>query len=204
MQTTQEKDFFQNKSKTYSQDSKRVRNVKTIADGMLKKVPYKDHMHIMDFGSGTGLLTIEIAPHVGKITGIDMSKSMNEELNANRDLVQSDLEILELDLSKSTINTKYDGIISSMTLHHVEDIVALFKKFHNMLEENGTIALSDLYTEDGTFHSEDTGVFHLGFEEDFIIDCAKKAGFKEVQIEQVSVAKKPHREFPIFLLTGVK
>lgn len=204
MQITQEKDFFQNKSKTYSQDSKRVRNVKTIANGMLKKVTYKDHMHIMDFGSGTGLLTIEIAPHVGKITGIDMSKSMNEELHANRDLVQSDLEILELDLSKSTINTKYDGIISSMTLHHVEDIVALFKKFHDMLQENGTIALSDLYTEDGTFHSENTGVFHLGFEEDFIIECAKKAGFKEVHIEQVSVAKKPHREFPIFLLTGVK
>lgn len=198
------KDFFENKSKTYNKDSKRVRNVQTIANGMLEKITYTKEMHIMDFGSGTGLLSIEIAPYVGKITGVDMSQSMNKELKANKDLVACDLEILELDLSKSTIDKKFDGIISSMTLHHVEDIVALFKKFHTMLCDGGTIALSDLYTEDGTFHSEDTGVFHLGFDEKFIIKCAQEAGFKKVEICQVSVAKKPHQDFPIFLLTGLK
>jgi len=168
-----EKDFFENKSKTYSKDSKRVRNVQTIANGIIDKISYSKDMHIMDFGSGTGLLSIEIAPYVGKITGVDMSKSMNEELQANKDLVACDLEILELDLSKSDIDKKFHGIISSMTLHHVEDIVELFKKFHSMLDEGGTIALSDLYTEDGSFHSEDTGVFHFGFDEEFILKCAK-------------------------------
>ena len=199
-----QKDYFENKSKTYSKDSKRVRNVQTIADGMIKKIPYTKDMHIMDFGSGTGLLSIEIAPYVGKITGIDMSKSMIEELKANKDLVACDLEILELDLSKSTIDKKFDGIISSMTLHHVEDILELFKKFHDMLDEGGTIALSDLYTEDGSFHSDDTGVFHFGFNEEFILKCAKEAGFRQLEIHEVSVAKKPHKDFPIFLLTGLK
>jgi cyclopropane fatty-acyl-phospholipid synthase-like methyltransferase len=199
-----QKDFFENRSKTYNKDSKRVRNVQTIANGILEKVSYTKDMHIMDFGSGTGLLSIEIAPYVGKITGIDMSKSMNEELRANKDLVQCDLEILELDLSKSDIDKKFDGIISSMTLHHVEDTVELFRKFHDMLDVDGTIALSDLYTEDGTFHSEDTGVFHFGFDEEFIISCAKKAGFRELEIHEVSIAKKPHKDFPIFLLTGMK
>ncbi len=199
-----EKDFFENKSKTYSKDSKRVRNVQTIANGMIDKISYSKDMHIMDFGSGTGLLSIEIAPYVGKITGIDMSKSMNEELQANKDLVDCDLEILELDLSKSDIDKKFHGIISSMTLHHVEDIVELFKKFHRMLDEGGTIALSDLYTEDGSFHSEDTGVFHFGFDEEFILKCAAEAGFKQLEIHEVSVAKKPHKDFPIFLLTGLK
>lgn len=200
----EKKDFFENRSKTYSKDSKRVRNVQTIAQGMLKNIKYEEHMHIMDFGSGTGLLSIEIAPHVGKITGIDMSKSMNQELLENKHLVDCDLEILELDLSKSDVDKKFDGIISSMTLHHVEDIKKLFKKFHDMLDEGGTIALSDLYTEDGTFHSEDTGVFHFGFEEDFIIECALEAGFRELEIHEVSVAKKPNANYPIFLLTGVK
>jgi len=199
-----EKDFFENKSKTYNKDSKRVRNVQTIANGIIDKISYSKDMHIMDFGSGTGLLSIEIAPYVGKITGIDMSKSMNEELQANKDLVACDLEILELDLSKSDIDKKFHGIISSMTLHHVEDIVELFKKFHSMLNEGGTIALSDLYTEDGSFHSEYTGVFHFGFDEEFILKCAVEAGFKQLEIHEVSVAKKPHKDFPIFLLTGLK
>ena len=200
----EKRDFFKNRSKTYSKDSKRVRNIQTIANSMLNTLSYTKDMHIVDFGSGTGLLSIEIAPYVGKITGIDMSRSMNEELKANKDLVACDLEILELDLSKSDIDQKFDGIISSMTLHHVEDIKGLLKKFYNMLDEGGTIALSDLYTEDGTFHSEDTGVFHLGFEEDFLIECALEAGFKNLKIEQVSIARKPHKEFPIFLLTGFK
>ena len=199
-----QKDYFENKSKTYSKDSKRVRNVQTIANGIINKITYTKDMNIMDFGSGTGLLSIEIAPYVGKITGIDMSKSMNDELKANKDLVACDLEILELDLSKSNIDKKFDGIISSMTLHHVEDILELFKKFHSMLEEGGTIALSDLYTEDGTFHSEDTGVFHFGFDEEFILKCAQEAGFRQLEIHEVSVAKKPHKDFPIFLLTGSK
>ena len=198
------KDFFAHKSKTYSQESKRVRNVQTIANGILNKLSYTQEMHLMDFGSGTGLLTIEIAPYVKKITGVDMSKSMNQELLANQDLVQCELEILELDLSKHTIEKKFDGIISSMTLHHVEDIEAIFKKFYMLLEDGGTIALSDLYTEDGSFHSDDTGVFHFGFEENFLLSCASKAGFCDLCIEQVSIAKKPHKEFPIFLLTGVK
>lgn len=197
-------DHFKNKSKTYSKDSKRVRNVQTIAKGILEKVTYEKDMHIMDFGSGTGLLSIEIAPYVKKITGVDMSPSMNETLLENRHLVACDLEVLELDLSKSDIDHKYDGIISSMTLHHVEDIKELFKKFHNLLDHEGTIALSDLYTEDGSFHSQNTGVYHLGFDEEFIIEAAKEAGFRELQIEEVSVAKKPNGEYPIFLLTGKK
>ena len=34
----------------------------------------------LDFGSGTGLLLSKIAPFVGKITAVDISKSMNEVL----------------------------------------------------------------------------------------------------------------------------
>jgi len=197
-------DHFKEKSKTYSKDSKRVRNVQTIAKGILEEIEYSKDMHLMDFGSGTGLLTIEIAPHVKKITGIDMSPSMNATLLENQHLVDCELEILELDLSSSDIDHKYDGIISSMTLHHVEDIKTLFKKFHDLLEDDGTIALSDLYSEDGSFHSENTGVFHFGFDEKFILEAAKEAGFRQLQIKEVSVAKKPNGEYPIFLLTGKK
>ena len=197
-------DYFKNKSKTYSSDSKRVRNVHNIANGILEKIEYSKDMHLMDFGSGTGLLTIQIAPYVKKITGIDMSPSMNATLLENKEQVACELEVIEMDLSSTQLQQKFDGIISSMTLHHVEDLEALFKKFYSLLEDEGTIALSDLYTEDGSFHSENTGVFHFGFEEEFICECAKKAGFKNINCEQVSVAKKPHAEFPIFLLTARK
>lgn len=45
---------------------------------------------------------------------------------------------------------------------------------------------------------------NFGFELETFANLAKEAGFEEVNIEIVSVAKKPYGEYPIFLLTGVK
>jgi len=200
----QKKDHFANKAKDYEKEAPRVNNVKNIADGILKNITFTKDMNIIDFGSGTGLLTSQIAPHVSKITCIDMSKSMNEVLRDKKDEYPCELEILELDLSTAIIDKKFDSIISSMTIHHVKDVLALFKKFHTMLDDGGTIGLADLNTEDGSFHTKDTGVFHFGFDKDWFLQTAKEAGFKDLKIEQVSIASKPYGDFPIFLLTGKK
>ncbi|MEA3513443.1 MAG: class I SAM-dependent methyltransferase [Campylobacterota bacterium] len=198
------KDHFKDKAKAYEQEGRRVDNVKNIANSILNKITYKKDMVVMDFGSGTGLLTEKIAPYVDKIIAVDMSQSMNEVLESKKENFPCKLEIIEKDLSKDTLDMKFHSIISSMTIHHVEDIFELFKSFHDMLEVGGTIALADLETEDGTFHSEDTGVFHFGFDKDIFLETASKAGFKNLNIETVSVAKKPYGDFPIFLLTATK
>lgn len=198
------KDFFANKAKDYEKESRRVNNVRNIANGILNTFTYDKSMHIMDFGSGTGLLTEHIAPFVNKMTAIDMSRSMNEVLSQKIPDFPCELEVLELDLSQSVIDHTFDGIISSMTLHHIQDIEALFHKFYTILQDNGTIALADLDTEDGSFHSENTGVHHFGFDRDFISQHAKNAGFKNISIDTVSVAQKPYGDYPIFLLTAQK
>ena len=77
---SEKKDFFAHKAKEYEDNEKRVSNVQNIADGILKNITYTKEMSILDFGSGTGLLTQEIAPYVRKITAVDMSTSMNAVL----------------------------------------------------------------------------------------------------------------------------
>ena len=201
------KDFFAHKAKEYENNEKRVSNVQNIADGILKNISYTKEMSILDFGSGTGLLTQEIAPYVKKITALDMSTSMNEVLREKTEGFACDLEVLELDITKERYDDKLsnlDGIISSMTIHHIENTEDLFKIFYDLLNENGTIALADLETEDGSFHTSDTGVFHFGFDKDEFLNIAKKVGFKDLKIETISVSSKPHGEYPIFLLTGKK
>lgn len=201
---SQKKDYFEHKAQRYEDEVKRVDNVQNIADAILQKIAYTKTMELMDFGSGTGLLTSKVAPFVKKITAVDMSKAMNEVLSAKRESYPCELDIIELDLAHDEINQKFDGIVSSMTIHHVEDILALFKKFYAMLVEGGTIALADLDKEDGSFHQEDTGVFHFGFDRDEFLQTAKEAGFKNLYIELVSVVSKPYGDYPIFLLTGEK
>lgn len=199
------KDYFTEKSKIYENEAARTNNVKNIGEAILERLTYdKTATHVMDFGSGTGLLTEQIAPFVRKMTTIDVSPSMNKQLHAKKEQLACELNMLELDLVSNELDETFDGIISSMTIHHVEDVQALFHKFYRLLNSGGTIALADLDKEDGTFHTEDMGVFHFGFDQEEFAMWAQKAGFEDVNIEIVSVAKKPYGDYPIFLLTAYK
>ncbi len=198
------RDYFAKKASTYDQKKRRVDNVKNIANRILDSITLKEDMHLADFGSGTGLLLKEIAPYVKKITAIDRSVSMNSVLEQNIPDIDCEVEILPIDLTKESIDIKFDGIISSMTLHHIQDIDKLFEKFYSLLRDGGFIALADLDKEDGSFHSEDTGVCHYGFDRDEILDSAKRAGFKNLNIVDASLIKKSYGEYPVFLLYGRK
>lgn len=129
---------------------------------------------------------------------------MNEQLEAKRETLNCNLEILEMDLSKSKLNKKFDGIISSMTMHHIKGVKEMFANFYSMIDESGFIAIADLDLEDGSFHTEDTGVFHLGFDRDEFLNIAKEVGFNKLKISPASIAYKPYGKFPVFLLTGYK
>jgi len=198
------KDFFQHKANDYEQNTKRVQNVRNIADKTTQEVNFDKSMNIIDFGSGTGLLLEQIAPLVNKITAIDMSASMNKKLLEKKESLACELEVLQIDLSKTKLEKKYDRIISSMTLHHIKDIKELFTDFYNTLNDNGAIALSDLDAEDGTFHKEDTGVHHFGFNRNEILNIAKEVGFKNLKVQDASIVEKPYGKYPVFILTGHK
>jgi ubiquinone/menaquinone biosynthesis C-methylase UbiE len=109
-----------------------------------------------------------------------------------------------MDLTKETLDRKFDLIISSMTIHHIEDTLALFKKFHSLLKENGTIAIADLDSEDGSFHTDDTGVFHCGFDRDEFAQMVKSAGFKNIKIQNASTITKSTNHYSVFLISADK
>jgi hypothetical protein len=73
-----------------------------------------------------------------------------------------------------------------------------------MLKSGGFIAIADLDSEDGSFHSDDTGVYHHGFDRDILKNIAKEAGFRDIQFETVSTIRKPHRDFTVFLMVARK
>ncbi|MBK7229459.1 MAG: class I SAM-dependent methyltransferase [Ignavibacteriales bacterium] len=198
------KDHFELKAESYDSDANRVGNVDNIANSILSSIPFNKNMHIMDFGSGTGLLLERVAPFVKKITAVDVSEAMTKQLSEKIKNLDCEVEILQLDLTKTKLDIKFDCIISSMTMHHIKDIQSMFNDFYTMLNDNGVLAIADLDIEDGTFHTEDTGVFHFGFDRKEFQDKAINAGFKDVKIITASIDEKPHGKFPIFLLTGNK
>ena len=197
------KDYFAHKASRYELDHT-IDNVGNIARCIVEAVPLSPSMKIMDFGSGTGLLLEKIATKVGHIVAVDVSSAMNRQLEAKREKLGCELEIIETDLSKSPLDRKFDGVISSMTLHHVENTRSMFESFYSMLVNGGFIAVADLDAEDGSFHTEDTGVFHHGFDRQQLIDMARDCGFRQVEIRTASVVHKPHGDYPVFLLTAYR
>lgn len=198
------KDYFAAKAGTYEQTRSRVDNVASIADAIRDEIRLDRSMDIMDFGSGTGLLLERIAPHVGRITAVDVSAAMNAELRAKLDKLPCEVEILPVDLERADIDRRFDGIVSSMTMHHIEDVAAMLGKFLGMLKPGGFIAIADLDEEPGTFHTEDTGIHHFGFARAEIEKLAAHAGFERVHTRAASVIRKDERDYPVFLLTAVR
>ena len=204
--STRKKDFFAHKAAVYEQNARRVSNVDCIAQTILSHVTLEKNQHLMDFGAGTGLLLERIAPHVEKITAVDTSISMIEALGRKRDQIDCDLEILEINLESDAIARtnppSFDGIISSMTIHHIQDVKTLFDTFYSLTREGGFIAISDLDKEDGSFHTEDTGVHHFGFEREAFAEMASAAGFKDIAVVDASLIQKPQGDYGVFLLTA--
>jgi len=197
-------DHFAHKSKTWDMNSKRVQNAKGIADLIVKNIKLNKSMELMDFGAGTGLLSYFVAPFVSKIVAVDNSPSMLKEFHNKYDEFKCETEVVEKDLSTDTLDRKFDGVISSMTMHHLEDIPALLSKLYVIVNEGGFIALADLDSEDGSFHSNNTGVFHHGFDRAELAKQAQDAGFKNVSFSLASTINKPHRDFTVFLMTASK
>lgn len=196
------RDYFKDKAAAYENDSGRVATRHEIADAISERIKLNSDMSLMDFGSGTGMLLERIAPKVAKITAVDISTSMNEQLRNKRADIDCELEVLEIDLCTECLIQTFDGIISSMTMHHIDDVPAMFTKMHSMLKPGGFIALADLETEDGSFHTEDTGVFHFGFSADDLVRFATDAGFKNAEVAIASTISKETMDYPVLLLTA--
>ena len=194
---------FDTRAKNWDKGDIRVNGAKVIANAIEQQINLKDDMKIIDFGVGTGLLGFEIAKKVKQVYGVDTSAGMLEKLK-EKNTPKLNIIPLQQDIIKEPLSETFDGLVSSMTLHHVENLEAFFTTIYGNIKQDGFIAIADLEDEDGTFHSDNTGVHHFGFKENELRLIVEKSGFKDVQIQNINTIKKPHKDFGVFLLTAIK
>ena len=193
---------FDERAKSWDSSERRQALAEAVANAIKSTIELNSSMHLLDIGAGTGLLTRRVLPSVDKITAIDTSSGMLSELEKS---VKGNVEICQTDIMEYKPSKEFDGIISSMTMHHIEDIETLFKHLYKLLKPGGFIALADLAPEDGTFHTNgNDGVFHFGFAEDLLNKYAKSAGFKGISYKIVHKVEKPKNSYDIFLITAQK
>lgn len=197
-------DLFKAKAGDWDASQMRLQLSSAIGAAIIKHIPLHSHMHVMDFGAGTGLLTTPIAPHVKHITAVDTSAAMLDRLTAKTELQNKVTPICQ-DITLQPLQLQFDLIISAMAMHHVEDTAQLFASLASHLQPGGRIALADLDKEDGTFHPADAqGVFHHGFERIALQALLAQHGFTDIKFHTAHTVEKEDKRYPIFLVTASK
>lgn len=170
---------------------------------LLARLPLAPTDQVLDFGAGTGLLSTAIAPGVARVTALDTSAAMLQVL---RDKGVPRITTLQGDIFSTPLEPHH-AIVSCMALHHVADIGALLRRFAELLQGGGRIALVDLYQEDGSFHGDNAakGVQHLGFAPEALQALAEQAGLRDIVFTEIlRLHHRNGRDYPLFLMTGRK
>ncbi|MGE4569023.1 MAG: class I SAM-dependent methyltransferase [Bacteroidales bacterium] len=180
-----------------------------IASEMLKRIPVSPHFTALEFGAGTGILSFLMAPLFSEITMLDNSPEMVRVMSEKVQLAKTlHLQPLCCDIEKVDCPGLHaDLLFSQMAMHHVCDVAEALHKFFGILNKGGYLAITDLYSEDGSFHGASfTG--HKGFDPKDFEMMLSKAGFSDISIEPCFLQKKPVdgslKAFPLFLAIARK
>lgn len=177
--------------------------VDKIIDSVNKDIKNFD---ILDYGSGSGLVSFGFADKVNSILGLDNSESMVEVYNDKaKEINFKNIESRLHDINKDELpKDKFDLVATNMTMHHIKDIKMFVEKLSYSLKKEGALFIADLITEDGTFHSDNTGVEHFGFDTEQLVSIFCEAGLNDVSCEILTTIEKPQNRYEVFIIKGVK
>lgn len=201
---------FDEKAASWDSNPANWERAQAIAAKIREKVALTPQMTALEYGAGTGILSFLLKDDVKEITLMDNSMGMVQVMQEKITKEKVDhLKPLLFNLETTPFRDKpFDLIFTQMVMHHVGDVKAMIRKFYDLLNEGGSLAIADLYAEDGSFHGSGFDG-HLGFELDDLSLLLKHAGFKNVSHEPCYVVKKQTekyglKEFPVFIITGMK
>jgi len=195
---------------TWDEHPARMAMTRAVAQAICSQVPVRPTMTALDFGCGTGLVTLALQPHVRRILGVDSSPAMLAKLQEKvqaMGVTNVDALLLDFTVQPPPAELRVDLIVSAMALHHIADIPALLQTFVQMLAPGGALALADLDTEDGSFHPDPTGVYHTGIDRAWLMAQFTALGLQDVRATTAHEMERPTpdgapRRYPIFLISG--
>lgn len=187
--------------------ARRVRRAERIAGRMAARLgPGK---RVLDFGCGTGLIGLGLLEFAESVLFMDPSSAMIEELRAKLVRVPCGNKARTLAGEFPPEHARFDCVVSSMALHHVQDTSGIFRRFFKVLEEDGLVLAVDLDPVPEAFHADEPDFAgHHGFEREALVRICAAAGFRRTATETVFSGHRPMRggsvPYTLFLLEARK
>lgn len=160
-----------------------------------------DQWVVGDLGCGTGLATAAIAPHVGRVIGVDASEEM---LGAARTRLAS---LKNVDWRTGTLEAlpiqdrALDVAVLMLVLHHVPSPVAVLAEAFRALKPGGRVLIVDMAPHHHEEYRQQMGHVWLGFGDEQIRKFLSQAGFENTHV--TNLPEDPGARGPgLFVATG--
>ena len=146
---------FNHKAETFD-SPKNIFLANLVCQAVEKQINVLLDKEILDFGGGTGLLTLPLAKQAKSVTLVDISEKMLEQarLKAEQQEIKN-IQFLKQDLLKNPLKQEFDLIVVCRVLHHMPDLDAALSLFHQHLRENGQLLLADFTKTEANHHGFD-------------------------------------------------
>ena len=146
---------FNHKAETFD-SPKNIFLANLVCQAVEKQIDFLSDKEILDFGGGTGLLTLPLAKQVKSVTLVDISEKMlgQARLKAEQQDIKN-IQFLEQDLLEKPLEQEFDLIIVSRVLHHMPDLDAALLLFHQYLRKDGQLLLADFTKTEDNHHGFD-------------------------------------------------
>ena len=137
---------------------------------------------VADLGCGTGLVLSAIAPHVGRVVGVDASDEMLASARtrvrdrSNVELRRGTLESLPLD------DESVDAAVMMLVLHHLPTPILALAEAARVLKPAGRLLIVDMLPHEREEYRQQMGHVWLGFAEDHIQRLLDQAGFSAARV----------------------
>ncbi len=199
---------FDTLASEWDNNPRRVNLAKKAVAEIKKNVEIHQNMRVLDYGTGTGLVLLNLQSEVKQVTGMDNSQGMLDVLQKKLESTKiTNVKLQKHDIdNEQLLKNEYDLITINMALHHVENTNDFAQKTYKALKKGGYLCITDLVIEDGTFHANNEGVKHFGFDtqklseilENNNLKIEKKYIYNEINKHDID------KKFPIFIIISKK
>lgn len=199
---------FDSRASQWDNLPRRVALAKAVVEAIIAEADPQPGMLMLDYGAGTGLVTLGLLPLVKEAIAVDSSRGMLEQLEIKaREVGITNLQTCFIDLdSEWHLPKGIDLLVSSMTMHHVPEPAPLIVHFKECMNPGALLCIADLEQEDGSFHDDATGIPHKGFAIEQMEDYLSVAGFADIRTVLVMTVRKERdglfQEYPVNLTIG--
>lgn len=203
-------DKFFEKAKEWDKHPERLRVADEFAAKVEKLVTFTPQSEVLDFGCGTGAIGLRFGKRVKTLFLLDTSEAMLGLLNGkieNNDF--GNVQVISVPLQEAGLSAgKMDVILTSMALHHIEDLPEIFEIMEAILKQGGQLIIGELLPEDGSFHGDEV-VPHNGLSPEQLGEMLECAGFSVNGFYEHGVVNKPGKDgllqqYEKFVLEAVK